>query len=120
MPVLSNMFLRGVAMSRGFVTAVTSGVMILACLLVGLKAVTAPAADGREPAGTEAPGEGVFGQTRVWAVHLGIPAKEYEAMQPPGGGFGFPGGPGGPPQPREKRERDSERNLFGVEFPWAH
>jgi putative membrane-bound dehydrogenase-like protein len=65
----------------------------------------------------EAPGKDIFGVTKVWAVHLEIPAKEYEAMQPPAGGFGFPGAPPAPPAAGEKR--DSERNLFGTEFRWA-
>src|SRR5262249_62319247 len=57
---------------------------------------------------------------RVWAIHLEIPAREYDAMQPAAGGFGFPGAPPAPPAPRAPRERrDSERNLFGTEFPFA-
>src|SRR3954449_4318445 len=61
---------------------------------------------------------GLFGLTRVVPLHLEIPADEYRAMQPPAPA-GAPGGP--PPAPRPKRpgERESERNLFGVEFPWA-
>jgi putative membrane-bound dehydrogenase-like protein len=86
-------------MSRRFL----AGAAALACALLGLGVTTCPAAD-------------VFGTTRVWAVHLEIPAKEYEAMQPPAGGFGFPGAP---PAPAPKDKRDSERNLFGTEFPWA-
>ena len=39
-------------------------------------------------------------------------------MQPPAGGFGFPGARrAAAPAPKDKR--DSERNLFGTEFPWA-
>ncbi len=74
--------------------------------------------DGVEPAadGQEGKDGQVFGQTRIWAIHLDIPAREYEAMQPAGG---FPG-PKGPGQPKVKKDkRDSERNLFGTEFPWA-
>ena len=79
------------------------------------------------PRGGDGPGrrpEGGAGQGRLRArprcgrFHLEIPAKEYEAMQPPAGGFGFPGAPPAPPAaPKDKR--DSERNLFGTEFPWA-
>lgn len=89
---------------------------VLAFLVLGLPPVAAPAADN-PPAGPD-----VFGATKVWPVHLEIPAKEYEAMQPPaGGGFGFPGGPGAPaaPPPPKREARPSERNLFGTEFPWA-
>ena len=66
----------------------------------------------------EPPPRDVFGPTRVWAMHLEITAGEYAAMQPPPGGFGFPGGPAPPPKaPKDKRA--SEKNLFGTEFPWA-
>ena len=60
---------------------------------------------------------GLFGLTRVVPLHIEIPADEYRAMQPPTpAAFGGP-----PPAPRSKKpgERASERNLFGVEFPWA-
>jgi putative membrane-bound dehydrogenase-like protein len=64
----------------------------------------------------------VFGLTKVIAVHLDMPASEYDVMQPPKG-KGFPGGPGGaPPQPAKNSQPDarpSEKNLFGLEFPWA-
>ena len=61
---------------------------------------------------------GLFGLTRVVRLHIEITADEYQAMQPPAPAGGF-GGP--PPAPRERKpgERESERNLFGVEFPWA-
>ena len=39
-------------------------------------------------------------------------------MQPPAPA-GAPGGPPPAPRPRRPGERESERNLFGVEFPWA-
>jgi putative membrane-bound dehydrogenase-like protein len=94
-------------MSRRFL----AGAAALAGALLGLGVTTCPAADGKD-----APAPDVFGTTRVWAVHLEIPAGEYEAMQPPAGGFGFPGAP---PAPAPKDKRDRERNLFGTEFPWA-
>lgn len=96
-------------------TAPAGGVLILACVLVAV-----PAAEDRGAAGKEAPAEAVFGPTRVWAVHLEVSAKEYEAMQPAAGGFGFPGGPGAPPPPADRKAaRPGARNRFGVEFPWA-
>src|SRR5262249_26314203 len=68
----------------------------------------------KEPGAKDA-GKDVFGATKVWAIHLEIPAKEYEAMQPPPPRFGPPGA--APKDARGKRE--SERNLFGTEFPWV-
>lgn len=61
-----------------------------------------------------------FGPTKVWTVHLELPADEFAAMAPPpGSGFGF----GPPPQPqppkKDEKKRDTEKNLFGTEFPWA-
>ena len=66
----------------------------------------------------KAAGADLFGLTKVVTLHIEIPAEEYQAMQPPAPA----GGSGGPPQaPRPKKpgERESERNLFGIEFPWA-
>src|SRR6478736_6495687 len=58
-----------------------------------------------------------FGPTKVWTMHLEIPAQEFEAMQP--AAPTFPGAPR-PPQPKEKKgQRESERNQFGTAFPWA-
>jgi putative membrane-bound dehydrogenase-like protein len=103
-------------MSRRYLsgaTALACAASVLACVLFGLRVTTCPAADGKE-----APAKDVFGTTKVWAFHLEIPAKEYEAMQPPAGGFGAPAAPpAAPPAPKDKR--DAERNLFGTEFPWA-
>ncbi len=97
-------------MSRRFLAGATA----LACALICPGVATCPAADGKE-----APGKDVFGTTKMGAIHLEIPAKEYEAMQPPAGGFGFPSAPPAPPAPAPKEKRDSERNLFGTEFRWA-
>src|SRR5262245_59636154 len=66
----------------------------------------------------EPPGKDVFGLTRVWAVHLDIPTREYQALQP-AGGLGFPGAPPAPPAPPGGAARPSERNLFGLAFPWV-
>ncbi len=59
-----------------------------------------------------------FADGLIWKLHLQLSADEYQAMQPPAGG-GFPGGPPQRPAPKRKPERASERNLFGVEFPWV-
>ncbi len=73
-------------------------------------------------ANDDAPGKEIvtdlFGLTRVVPLHIEIPADEYRAMQPPPPA-GFPGGPPAAPRPKKPGDRESERNLFGVEFPWA-
>ncbi|MCI0457330.1 MAG: hypothetical protein L0Z62_10195 [Gemmataceae bacterium] len=92
------------------VIAVTYSVLMLVCVLLNTQAEDQPAPDKE-----------VFALTRVWAIHLDISTKEYQALQP-SGGFGFPGGPGKPPvQPPKKdgEKRDSDRNLFGMQFPWV-
>jgi spore coat protein CotH len=105
------------------------GVAVLALALAGPPAQASDAPeDQKKPATKETSGADVFDLTRVWVFHLDIPAKEYTAMQPPGGGMmRFPGGPGGPGKPPDKPPekpgeppRDSDRSAFGVEFPWVH
>src|SRR5262249_4964285 len=93
--------------------AVACGLTILAGVVVSLPSGV-PAAD--PPTGKD--GSRAFGLTKVWAIHIELSAKEYDAMQPPPGGFGFQGGPP-PAKEVPKDRRDSERNLFGTEFPWA-
>ncbi|MBA4066395.1 MAG: hypothetical protein C0501_22310 [Isosphaera sp.] len=88
----------------------------LLVLLAALSGGTPPArrAAAEEPKPRPAdPATELFGTTKVWVVHLDIPAKEFEAMPPPpAAGFG-------PPPKKDERKRPSERNLFGTEFPWA-
>lgn len=55
----------------------------------------------------------LFGQTKIWSIHLEVSANEFAAMQPP-----QPGGFGQAP-PAANNNRPSERNLFGTEFRWA-
>jgi putative membrane-bound dehydrogenase-like protein len=90
-------------MNRRFLAVTTA----LVCVLAGFTVTKCPAADAD-----------IFGAARVWRVHLEIPAKEYEAMQPPTGGFDFTGAPPRRPAARGEK-RASERNLFGTEFRWA-
>jgi putative membrane-bound dehydrogenase-like protein len=74
-------------------------------------------ADDPKPAANADEANNAFGQTKVWAIHLEIPAKEYDAMQP-----AFGGGFGPPPKKEQKKDdkkRDSEKNLFGTDFPWV-
>lgn len=63
-----------------------------------------------------------LGNSPLWAIELQFTAQEYAAMQPPSpaGGFGAPGAPPVAPVRNLNQGRDSERNLFGTEFPWAH
>ncbi|HKB39142.1 MAG TPA: hypothetical protein VKD72_22070, partial [Gemmataceae bacterium] len=71
-------------MRRGYLAGLTGvgfGVLILACLLAGPEGVKLPAADDAKS---------LFGPDKVWSLHLDVPAREYEAMQP-AGGFAFPG-----------------------------
>src|SRR5438128_1445751 len=104
---------KGITMRRRFLAAtaaVLGGILVLG-LLAGPRLAPAPAAGGKDS------NKEVFGLTKLWTFHLEIAAKEYEAMQPPAGkGFGAP-----PQPPKEKKgdARPSEKNLFGVEFPWA-
>ncbi|HTU88671.1 MAG TPA: CotH kinase family protein [Gemmataceae bacterium] len=109
-------------MSRRFLASVAALTccLMLCCILVNLRAKPAPIGDDKESAAKQAPGADFFGMTKVWVIHLEISSREYEAMQPPAGGFNFGGAPPTPPAakaPKDKRE--SERNLFGIEFPWA-
>lgn len=65
---------------------------------------------------------GLFATDKVCTIHLEVSAAEFEAMQPTIEGFGGPG-PGGPPQPRPQstggKRRETEKNLFGTDFPWV-
>jgi hypothetical protein len=88
----------------------------LACSVVLLSGAMAR----RSGAGAEgkAAGADLFGLAKLVKLRVEVPADEYQAMQPPAAA-GAPGGPPPPPKPRKPGERESERNLFGVEFPWA-
>ena len=93
---------------------------VLACgaiVLAGPAVLLSGTADDGDAKG-KAAGAGPFDLTRVVTLHVEIPADEYQAMQPPAPA-GAPGGPPPAPRPRKPGERESERNLFGVEFPWA-
>ncbi|WP_422928190.1 PVC-type heme-binding CxxCH protein [Singulisphaera sp. PoT] len=63
---------------------------------------------------------GLFAPTKVVRVDLEVSPEEYQALQPPAM-FGAPGAapPPAPPKLPDGRERESEKNLFGVAFPWA-
>jgi putative membrane-bound dehydrogenase-like protein len=88
-------------------------VPVLTGVLLCVLAAVGPASNGQGSNDKE-----VFGLTKTWSFHLDVPAKEFEAMQPPPGkGFG---GPPQPPKDPKPGDRPVERNLFGTEFPWAN
>lgn len=106
-------------------------------LYIGLTALLlAPAGNGHaEPIRNDHKAQGstsadFFGTTRLWKIHLVIPAKEYETMEPIGG-MRFPGMPGGPGrfpggpkrQPKRPAVKPTDTHKgggFGMEFPWVH
>ena len=98
---------------RRQVLAVATALTCSAIFLAGPAVLVSGRADDGSAKG-KAPGQDLFGLTKVVGLHIEISADEYQAMQPPPpAAFGAP-----PPAPRPKRpgERESERNLFGVEF----
>lgn len=103
-------------MRRSLLAAAT--VLICAAMSLTGPAVQSTRAAGEANPGEKAAGADLFGLTRVVDIHLEIPADDYQAMQPPAPAFGQ-GGPPAAPRTRRAGERASERNLFGVEFPWA-
>jgi putative membrane-bound dehydrogenase-like protein len=94
---------------------------VLACcvmLLVEPAELLAGTLDDGDAKG-KAAGADSLGLTKVVKIHIEIPADDYQGMQPPAPA-GIPGGPPPAPRPKKPGERDRERNLFGLEFPWAH
>jgi putative membrane-bound dehydrogenase-like protein len=97
--------------------AATTALICSAILLAGMVLPLSGALDDGDAKGKPAD-PGLFGLTRVVPLDIEIPADEYQAMQPPALA-GAPGGPPPAPRPKKPGERESERNLFGIEFPWA-
>jgi spore coat protein H len=60
----------------------------------------------------------VYELSKVWRVHITLPADEYAAMQPRGRGFGFGPRPAAPEKPLDP-DREVHRNSFGMDLPWA-
>jgi len=102
-------------------TAFRCASLALACLLGTTLPV--PIMSANEPKPDAETGEKAeFGPTKLWSIHLEIPAAEFAVMLPaPGVGFG--GGFGPPPKPQSEKKDDkkraTEKNLFGTEFPWV-
>jgi spore coat protein CotH len=87
----------------------------IALLLVTLTAATSPAQDRAAKA---KPATTPFEQTRVWAVQLTVPAREFEAMQPVNRGlFSI----FSPPTPKaaDGSARKVKHNNFGADLAWA-
>jgi putative membrane-bound dehydrogenase-like protein len=86
---------------------------------VSLNATPVPIGDDKAPQKKGNSDKDFFGTTKVWDLHLELSSKEYEEMQPPPPSFNFGGAP--TPAPKAKKgKRESVRNQFGTEFPWAH
>ena len=86
----------------------------LICLIVAFNLAIA----GISFAQTGGQHDALFGPTKVWSIHLDIPAEEYDAMQPVVTGFG-PAAPRPSTPSSDLKKRDSEKNLFGTDFPWV-
>ena len=86
----------------------------VATLLLSVFALLPVATAAGEKAGTS----DVFAETKIWRFDITIPAAEYAAMQPIGGGQPF-FGPGGPPPAKPADGREVHRNAFGVDLPFA-
>src|SRR5688500_12141879 len=88
----------------------------LGCAVVAAACVFAAVLSRPTPADDPKPAA-EFGTTKVWSIHLEVPANEFDAMQP--APPTFPGGPPPAPKKKDNKKRDSEKNLFGTEFPWV-
>src|SRR6185295_13591613 len=65
----------------------------------------------------------LFDWEKVGSIHLQLSAEEFAALEPaPPAGFGGPGAPQAPAPPPAaagKDARPTERNQFGMAFPWC-
>jgi putative membrane-bound dehydrogenase-like protein len=95
--------------------------LLTTLLFLGLAPANLPRFASAQDAAPPAPdASGPFGLTRIWTIHLQVPADEFQAMQPAAPAFPGPGG-AAPAAPRhaDAEQRESDRNLFGTAFPWA-
>ncbi len=97
--------------------ALSCALLVLTLLIGGASPEPRAPSDDPKPTLKTDEAKNAFGQTKVWAIHLEIPAEEFDAMQP-----AFGGGFGPPPKievKKDDKKRESEKNLFGTDFPWV-
>ena len=99
---------------RRRILAVATALTCSAVFLPGPAVLVSGTADDGDAKG-KAAGSDLFGLTKVVNLRIEMTTDDYQAMQPPSPA----GGPGAAPKPKKPGERESERNLFGIEFPWA-
>src|SRR4051812_42303586 len=85
-------------------TAICSAVF-LGLLLSSASSQTSPKAAGK-PA-PDLKRDDLFGPDKLWTIHLKLGAKEYAAMPPKGGRFGFPN-PRKDEPPKKGEKKDAE------------
>jgi spore coat protein H len=101
---------------------VIGSAVLLGLLLSSASSQTPPKAEGK-PA-PDLKRSDLFGPDKLWTIHLKLGAKEYAAMPPKGGSFGFPN-----PKKDEPAKKDAKTDAeasdihknkaFGLEFPWV-
>jgi putative membrane-bound dehydrogenase-like protein len=97
--------------------ALSTGLICISVLFCSASALNSARADNGILADKPDAGD-FFGLTKIVPVHIEMNEDEYQAMQPPAPAGDF-GGPPQAPRPKRPGERESERNLFGIEFRWA-
>jgi spore coat protein H len=117
-------------MPHGSRSAIARAAAVLLVLTAAVTGSLLQAAD--KPKASPGAAKDVFGLTKVHTFHVEVSAKEWQAMQPAGGGMRFgPPRPGGadkdkappekaPPEKPGEEPRERHRGAFGTEFPWAH
>jgi putative membrane-bound dehydrogenase-like protein len=92
----------------------------LACwaLFLARAAAHAPGPVATDEPAQKAARQELFALTKVLPLEIELTADEYDAMQPAMPAFGQ-GGPPARQRPKRGGARETERNLFGVEFPWV-
>src|SRR5262249_47077531 len=107
--------MRGWALRSGIGTFI--GAAILGSLVASQSGDANADEAPRRGAQTNPPDDESFGLNKVWVIDITIPSDEYQAMQPPP--VAFPGAPPPPQAAKPRKPWESERNFFGMEFPWV-